>query len=187
MIIEIDLEKVLDLNISVNQYIFIKSLNSNQMGKGIKSFVNYRISDDEIVDLINREILTKNSTKENATLTDQFKQIMDGTFEKDFFQVFYEIFPTSVVRPDGIKDYLRTDLNRCKKLYKQIVGNNSVKHDNIVRCLNYEIEQKRRTNKMGYFKKMRTWLISEQWLESEEALKDVKPLISTTVYGTDIQ
>ena len=66
MIIEIDLEKVLDLNISVNQYIFIKSLNSNQMGKGIKSFVNYRVSDDEIVDLINREILTKNSTKEKS-------------------------------------------------------------------------------------------------------------------------
>ena len=185
MIIEVDLDKVLDYDISVNQYIFIKSLSSNQLDR-IKSFVSNRISDDDIVDLINKCVITDDSTKVKASLTEEFIDSISGTFQKDLFQIFYEIYPTSVVRPDGIKDYLRTDLNRCKKLYKQIVGNNHVKHDNLIKCLNYEIENKRKTNKMGYFKKMRTWLVSEQWIEAEEALKDFKPLI-TMAYGTDIQ
>ena len=180
-------EKIQELNISTNQYIFIKSLSSNQLAKGIKSFAISHLTNEEFTDLINKKILTENSTVSESILTDEFIESQEEVFDKDLFAVFYEIYPTSVLRPDGIKDYLRTDLNRCKKLYKQIIGNSRIKHDHLIKCLNFEIEQKRKTNKMGYFKRMRTWLASEQWIEAEEAMKDRKSPILVTSYGTDIE
>lgn len=185
MIIEVDLNKIKELNITPNQFIFIKSIQNPSNGK-IKSFTTSFIKENEVIDLINKGFLTENSNITKAELTDYFIDVYTGEFKEDFFQVFYELYPVSVVRPDGLKDYLRTDINRCKKLYKQIVGSSRDKHDNLIKCLLYEIQQKQRNNKMSYFKKMRTWLVSEQWLEAEEAMKDVKTTLKVTLYGTDI-
>lgn len=185
MIVEIDLSKLNELDISLSQLTFLKLVINNQI-KSIKSFATSFITMDEVNELIEKGYLTEDSTIDKPSVTQHFTDTYSGEFDKDLFQVFFELFPTSVVRQDGLKDYLRINLNRCKKLYKQIVGNSRTKHDHIVRCLLYEIENKRKTSKMGYFKRMPNWLSSEQWEEAEEMMKDKALPISVT-YGTDME
>ena len=52
MIIEIDLNKIQEFNISLNQYLFIKTLRNPNQLEGIKSFATSIISDNEVKDLI---------------------------------------------------------------------------------------------------------------------------------------
>lgn len=93
----------------------------------------------------------------------------------DFFDEFLNTFPTSTIRPDGIRDYLRTDVNRCKKVYTRITNGKESVHRNIMDCLRCELESRKRFNKMPYMKKLPNWLSSEEWKTWEQQLKDTNP------------
>ena len=182
--IEIDLTKFLDLNISLNQYIFIKSLYPNKY-KGIKSFVNTYVSDKDITDLIEKGYLSKGSTKESSNLSNEWYEQTSSVYSDDWFKSFHERYPSSVLRPDGTKDYLRVNLNKCRSLYKDIVKDNYEMHLRLCKALEKEVEIKRKANKMGYFRRLDNWLRNEVWLESE-AIEDDKQLINMS-YGTEIE
>ena len=98
------------------------------------------------------------------------------------------MYPISVARPDGIKDYLRGNISRSRKLYESHVGRSIEKHNMMLSALNFEITNRTISNKMGYMKRMYSWLLSEEWILYEEFLKDktVQKQIDE-VYGTKIE
>lgn len=59
-------------------------------------------------------------------------------------------------------------------------------HEHIMDCLEYEIDDKMRTGKMGYMKTMWKWLTQHEWETFEEQMKldDYQP--NTYNYGTDV-
>jgi hypothetical protein len=81
----------------------------------------------------------------------------------DLFEELLIEFPGKVVRPDGTSDYLKTDLNKSRKLYTQLVKKDAVLHKQIMECLKLEIRERSRTNKLGYMKRLPKWLITEEW------------------------
>jgi len=90
----------------------------------------------------------------------------------DFFDELVQTFPASVIRTDGTKDYLRTDINRCRRLYSVITKNKYPIHSHILECLKYEVATRRLNVSVGYMKRIPKWLSSEEWKVYEQMMKD---------------
>jgi len=188
MLIELDLEEAKRLGITVNQIILISLLMSKTPIRPLLDVIP--LDEDDINNLIDKDILTKESTFDEKDFS---KLIITENFKtkikvKDYFTEFFETYPASVLRNDGLKDYLRGDISRCRKYYDKIVGNSKTKHDHLMDCLKFEIETRKRGNSLGYMKRMAKWLLSEEWLLYDEFMKDKKiKKHAGEVYGTAIE
>lgn len=186
MIIEVD-TKLMELpeQINLNQLIFLsmvldKNQKSNQNVRKIVSL----ISDDEILYLINQGLITSTMTGESITYHPTEKLINFLKPEKNHFDVFYDMYPIYVLRPDGSKSYLRANIHKCRHLYNTYVGNSNAMAEHINNCLAYEIDKKTRTGKISYMKTMWRWLVDHQWEETEEEMSDTTK--QTNAYGTEL-
>lgn len=188
MLIEVDLKEAKNLKITINQFIFIKLLIEKIDIKSLLDVIP--VNESDIDNLIKQNILTKESKyKENVFdelfIEDSFVKKLKN---KDFFDEFSELYPISVIRTDGSKDYLKGAPSNCRKLYTKIVGNSRSKHEHIIECLKFELSNKRTTNKMGYMKRMYKWLTSEEWLLYDQFLNDKKAQKAVeNIYGTEIE
>ena len=108
-----------------------------------------------------------------------FKLIKD---EVCWFDEFYEVFPVYVMRPDGTKGFLRSNINKCRKEYNRTVGKSKAMHEHIMRCLHKEIEDKMMTGKLGYMKTMWKWITQHEWEAIEEQMYN-EP-VTSDAYGT---
>lgn len=90
---------------------------------------------------------------------------------EDYFDEILNEYPVKVVRPDGVKDYLRTDLKRCRRNYSKIATSRK-KHRRILNALKYEKKVREQEDSWKYMKRLPKWLSSEEWKVFEERLKD---------------
>ena len=178
MILEID-TSILDRipNLSINQLVFLNLVLSdiktiNQDIQKLLSLVNEEeIQDLELQGLI--QITKDNSDNQVISKTDKLKELLKE--DKSMFDEFYDQFPVYVLRPDGTKGFLRANINKCRKEYNSIVGKSRAMHQHILDCLNYEIEDKISTGKLGYMKTMWKWLTQHEWETIEEQMKFDQP------------
>lgn len=187
MIIEVE-TKLLNVapNINLNQLIFLSMvLNKNQIpNQDVRKIVSL-ISDDEISYLISQGLITL-IEKGNSKIyqeTNLLKQKIAPS--KDYFDLFYDMYPVYVLRPDGVKSYLRANINKCRHFFDVTTGNSIAMKEHLIKCLEYEISKKMREGKLGYMKTMWRWLIDHQWEETEEEMKD-NSSTNTNTYGTEL-
>jgi len=181
--LDIDLNKISDLGLTLNQYVFLKSHLPNKV-KGIKNYVKNHITNEDVSKLIELGYIDNTSSLDSVNFTDLWYSMNMGEYNDDWFKSFHERFPTSVNRPDGSKDYLRTNLNRCRALYREIVKDNYDTHLRLCSAVDKEIQLKRKYGKMSFFRRMDNWLKNESWLEIEAI--DENPTNNIQTYGTTI-
>lgn len=186
MIIEVDTKLIdIDEKINLNQLIFLsmvldKNQKSNQNVQKIVSL----ISDDEILYLVNQGLITSTTTGESIIYQPSEKLVAFLSPEKSYFDVFYDMYPVYVMRPDGSKSYLRANVHKCRHLYNTYVGKSSAMAEHINDCLRFEINKKTMTGKISYMKTMWRWLVDHQWEETEEEMSDSQK--QTNAYGTEL-
>lgn len=90
----------------------------------------------------------------------------------DFFDELVQTFPVTVIRADGTKDFLRTDLNRARIKYSSVTKNKYPVHCHILECLKCEVATRRMNGSLGYMKRIYKWLTSEEWKVYEQVMKD---------------
>lgn len=187
MIIDLD-TKLLDLpeKINMNQFVFLsmildKNQKSNQSVRKIVSL----ISDDEISYLIQNglAVLIEKDGNKIYEASQRLKDFMEPP--KDFFDVFYDMYPVYVIRPDGIKSYLRANVHKCRHQYNMIVGHSKAMANHINECLEYEIQKRTKEGSLRYMKTMWKWIVNHEWEAIEEEMSDNTPS-NTNSYGTDI-
>ena len=188
MLIEVDLKEAKNLKITINQFILIKLLVDRIDIKSLLDVIP--VNESDINNLKEQNILTKESEYQDKEFNKLFinESFLDKIKQKDPFDEFSALYPVSVIRTDGTKDYLKGAPSNCRKLYSKVVGKSREKHEHIIECLKFELSNKRLTNKMGYMKRMYKWLTSEEWVLYDEFLKDKK--VQKTVekiYGTDVE
>lgn len=173
--------------LNLNQLIFLsllldKNQNSNQNVRKIVSL----ISNDEITDLISQELITSKQVGNSISYqgTEKLKKLVEPI--KAYFDLFFDVYPVYAIRPNGMKDYLRTNVNKCRKLYDTYVGNSSDMASHLLECLLYEIDKKQREGKMSYMKTMWRWLQDHQWEAVEEEMRDVAQQQTSNSYGTEL-
>lgn len=188
MILELD-TKLLNVapNINMNQLVFLNMvLNKNQKtyNQDVRQLVSL-INDDEISYLIEQNLITSMERRGSIIYEPTEKLSLFITPEKDYFDLFYDLYPVYVLRPDGAKSYLRANVNKCRHLYNTYVGKSSAMAEHINDCLKYEVEKKTQTGKIGYMKTMWRWLVDHQWEETEEEMNDVVTK-TQDAYGTEL-
>lgn len=187
MILEID-TSVLDRipNLTINQLVFLTLvLNENQNNNQDVQKLLSLVFEEDIQGLIDRKLLS--ATESDNTIIYSKAEQLDELLKEDksMFDEFYELFPVYVIRPDGTKGFLRSNINKCRKQYNSIVGKSRAMHQHICNCLKFEIDNKMITGKIGYMKTMWKWLTQHEWETCEEQMKLEEPLIDNS-YGTDI-
>lgn len=190
MILELD-TTLFDMlgNISINQATFLTLvLNENQnKNQDVHKFLS-RISEAEIQELIDNDFITVTTSGDNKIYktTDRLKPYLER--DKTWFDEFYEVFPVYVMRPDGTKGFLRSNINKCRNEYKKIVGKSKAMHEHILECLKFEISNKMMTGKLGYFKTMWKWLTQHEWevIEEQKQYEQGNSPVIENSYGTTI-
>ena len=186
MIIEVN-TKLMDLpeQINLNQLVFLsmvldKNQKSNQHVRKIVSL----ISDDEISYLADQGLITSMERGNSITYQPTEKLLNFIKPEKEYFDLFYDMYPSYVVRPDGTKGYLRTNVNKCRHLFNTYIGNSDAMAEHIIDCLDKEIHRKMAQGKISYMKTMWRWLVDHQWEETEAEMQE--STINTNNYGTEL-
>lgn len=187
MIIEVN-TKLLHMQeeINLNQLFFLSIvLDKNQKtNQDVRKIVSL-ISDDEIQYLINQGLITSTEIGNSTTYlpSDKLKEYLKP--EKDYFDLFYDMYPVYVLRPDGTRGYLRTNINKCRKLFNTYVGGSEAMAEHLIKCLDFEVHRKMTQGKIGYMKTMWKWLCDHQWEETEAEMSDVEQQ-TTNAYGTEL-
>lgn len=186
MILEVDtslLEKIDNLNI--NQLVFLNLLLSENQtfNQDIQDLISL-IPDEDIADLNRRSLIV--TKHDNDTISyDLSDDLKSKLVEKDMFDEFYDQFPVYTVRPDGSKDYLRTNVNKCRQQYRKIIGRSKAMHKHLLAALNYDISKRMTNGSMSYMKSMWKWLTQCEWENYDEELKYEK-IEKPTNYGTEL-
>ena len=171
MILELDTSLLNKFDISINQLVFINLvLNDNQPNNQDIHELLSRVNEEEIQDLIQRNIIVVNNTDNNIIYSPSTELLNAIKKQGTFFDEFYESFPVYVIRPDGTKGFLRSNVNKCRKEYNRIIGKSRAMHEHIMNCLRYEINNKTITGKIGYMKTMWKWLTQHEWECYEEQM-----------------
>lgn len=186
MIIEVNTKLVnVDENINLNQVVFLSMvLGKNQTNnQDVRKIVSL-ISDDEISYLVTQELITSIERSGSITYLPTEKLLNFLKVEKSYFDLFYDMYPSYVVRPDGSKAYLRANINKCRNLYNNYVGNSEAMAEHINKCLEFELSKKATTGKLSYMKTMWRWLVDHQWEATEEEMNEPNQTISD--YGREL-
>ena len=171
MILELDTSLLNKFDISINQLVFINLvLNDNQPNNQDIHELLSRVNEEEIQDLIQRNIIVVNNTDNNIIYSPSIELLNAIKNQDTFFDEIYESFPVYVIRPDGTKGFLRSNVNKCRKEYNRIIGKSRAMHEHIMNCLRYEINNKTITGKIGYMKTMWKWLTQHEWECYEEQM-----------------
>lgn len=183
MVLELDTSLFDKFNISINQAVFLTLvMNENQHNnQDIHQFLS-RISEDDIQELVSNGTITVNTSGDSQvySLSESSKELLKE--EKTWFDEFYEVFPVYVMRPDGTKGFLRSNINKCRKEYNRTVGKSKAMHEHIMNCLRKEIDDKIMTGKLGYMKTMWKWITQHEWEAIEEQMYN-EP-VTSDAYGT---
>jgi hypothetical protein len=142
------------------------------------------ISDDEISYLITQELITSIERGNSITYqpTDKLKQALSK--EKDYFDLFYDMYPVYVMRKDGTKSYLRANVNKCRHFFNSKCGRSSAMAEHIIKCLDYEVSKRMREGSLSYMMTMWNWLTRSQWEAIEEEMQDSTQTVNS--YGTEL-
>ena len=181
MTIELNPDYLIKNNLTANQFVILQLIYEKEFNRLEKLTTISDVSKD--VEILKSKSLV-NETEGKLSVTTEYFRSLKG---KGFFEELLATFPPSVLRPDGLRDYLRTDRKRAERKYKTITKNRKDIHMHILDCLKFELEQRRKTNTLMYMKKLPNWLSSESWKEWEEKLK-LNSIFEEEEesYGTDI-
>jgi hypothetical protein len=70
-------------------------------------------------------------------------------------------------------------------LYLKITRDSSAVHQHILKCLNFEIEKRKREGSMKFMVRMSKWLTTEAWKSYEDEIN--KTTVNRVEYGTDLE
>ena len=186
MIIEVN-TKLLDEfpELNSNQLLFLSMvLDKNQPKYQDVCKVISLISDDEISYLVEQGLILSIEREDAKTYQPTDKLQRSIAPSKDYFDLFFDMYPVYVMRKDGTKCYLRANVNKCRHFFNTKCGKSTAMAEHIIRCLDYEISKRMREGSLSYMMTMWNWLTRSQWEAVEDEINDTSNTQST--YGTEL-
>ena len=186
MIIEVN-TKLLDVypELNSNQLLFLSMvLDKNQPKYQDVRKVISLISDDDISYLVEQGLILS-IEREDAKMYQPTDKLQNSIApSKDYFDLFFDMYPVYVMRKDGTKCYLRANVNKCRHFFNTKCGKSTAMAEHIIRCLDYEISKRMREGSLSYMMTMWNWLTRSQWEAIEDEMNDTSNTQST--YGTEL-
>lgn len=194
MTINFEIDVILKNNLTPNQFTLLYTIYHNraEFTKLLEMFdEEYVLKELEFLCDKGYIIVYKdavNISDYNIIVTELFTEIISIDTSTNYFEEFIKLYPVKVQRTDGLYDYLRTDLSRCKKLYNKLVNGKKAKHEKLIDLLKYELQIRQQENSMKYMKRLPKWISSEEWKVFEERRKSEGSSngLKNTGYGTTL-
>lgn len=189
MIIELN-TNILDIipdKINLNQLVFLSMvLNKNQKynDQDVHKLVSL-ISDDEISYLIQKNLITSMERRGFTyyDATPYLLRLLEP--KKEWFDIFYDAYPIYVTRKSGLKSFLKTNKNRCRKMFNDYTQGLESNAKHLLECLNFEVQKKTLAGELGFMKTMYRWLQEHSWEATEEEMQ-YQQSIKEKSYGTEL-
>ena len=186
MIVEMNIDWLLKNKITANEFLVLQLLIENQedrltkVGKIFGEVENSNI----LKSLLKMGFVVINATTGKITVTEKALKTFKG---KGHFEELYALFPVSVIRPDGKRETLRTAKKQCQTKYNRIAKRKDI-HENILKCLKFEIAERTQNDSLKYMQKMPNWLSKETWTEYEEKMKveEIIGKLEENTYGNEL-
>jgi len=188
MLIEIDVAECLRRGISPTQYCYLKMLwdRNNTMAKQLYDIDS--TSKDAIKNLVLSGYLLE--VENSGVLLDRKKCEPLFKYTESSFWELFNTFPIKVPNDGGGSRVLRAsdpksvDAQTAKKKYESVVKSRAV-HEHVMRCLNIELEERKKANNLTYMNGLVVWINNCAWQKYESFLKDEKPKIEES-YGQNL-
>ena len=190
MIVTIDTDKMFKWGITPNEYTLLQLIQQKALISAKRLVATTPSLTSSTLDKLVDKRLIHNSNPKGEM--DVCRIILRSTFigevkKDDFFEELLLEFPGMVIRQDGTKDWLKTDLNKSRKLYLQLIKKDEVLHKQIMECLKFEVKERNRTNKTGYMKRLFKWLSSEEWKNWQAQLGESNIETTDLGYGLKLE
>ena len=195
MVIEISLELLDKLKLNPNEFLVMELIRHKENKIAI-NFLKDNFTREQaehfFKKVVDNEYVTQKSYVQNdydwteVKVSNEYKLL---TREEDLFEEFVNEYPKSVTRTDGTTDYLRTDLKAARLYYAKYTMASRAKHEHLLKCLKYEVEERQREGSMKFMIRMVKWLNTQAWTAYEDKLLDerVNQPVDNTKYGTEIE
>ena len=166
-IISIDLEKLIEVELSIEQFVFLSLIDENKpllYEAYSKKFKNIIQSKNQLTELIDKGILkmekADNYDFANFKVTEAFHQLFNNDKAK-IIQEIKEVYPKQT--PSGQRKGLQADSNKWIPKYLNIVKNNSQLHSLIIDCIKYEMHDRNLNNQAEYIPLLTTYINNARW------------------------
>lgn len=190
MIIEISLALLDNLGLTPNEVLVVTLIRHKEFTL-LSDFLKKEYSQAQMSDLFSKlvklEYLTSTSFLQNyhdysrCRLSNKIYGLLKT---ETLFEEFLEEYPKSVVRTDGVIDYLRTDQKHCSQIYLLQTKNSRARHDHIMKCLKFEVNKRIKDGSMKFMVRMSKWLTTESWKAYEDEINNT---VTTQSYGTNVE
>ena len=190
MVIEMSLALLDNLKLTPNELLIVTLIKHKEftlLSDFLKKEYTQTQMSELFAKLVKLEYLTSTSFLQNyhdysrCRLSNKLYSLLKT---EDLFEEFLEEYPKSVVRTDGVIDYLRTDQKHCSQIYLLQTKNSRAKHDHILKCLRFEIDKRTHDGSMKFMVRMGKWLTSEAWKAYEDEINNTKQVSN---YGTNVE
>lgn len=193
MLKTISTDVLINNKISAHQYLIVCLLFEQKydvLDNYLKKTNTYEQLDEDLTNLstrgfihYNSELFPYNSYKSILVSNTNVKLL--GKYSN--FDEIYNLYPVKVRRPDGKEAFLRKDRKTSEQIYSIIVKENKETHDHILKLLKLELQDREKTNTLGYMKTLVNWLSNREWRDYEDVVDDASYKKDKYLYGTNIE
>jgi hypothetical protein len=177
----IDISNLLSSDLTFDEYFVLYCIYTNNKKLleeyAISRQINYQfyqnLIDKEYLFPLNDDKVTFNSLKLTKSFEEEF--IKDVDFDK-LFEELKNTYPKSIKNAFGARRILHTDMNRCRKLYKDTIRKDIDKHNLILKCIKLYIKDKKDGNSLEFIQALPAFLHQRNWeayVEEANEIEDV--------------
>jgi len=191
MVVEFSVALLEQLKLTPNEFFVVTLIKHKEFDlllKFLRDTYTKEESEEIYLHLIELKYLTSTSFLQNSYDYSRCKignELYSLLKTDDIFDEFLETYPSSVIRSDGVVDYLRTDQKQCRMIYLKATRNSPAVHQHILKCLNFEVDKRNKDGSMKFMTRMAKWLTTEAWKAYEDEINNVQ--VKKDKYGTELE
>jgi hypothetical protein len=162
MIVELCTKSLKDFGITADEYLYLSLLHSgsHDVIDDLKLVVRLEVLQTKGLVKLGEEVkdhvVRAKFSAPNATPFDQMWSDLLSHFP-------LKVYANGGVRPLRAKDPNAATNQRARKQYKKYINGSAVKHNEVIRCLGVELEQRKKANNLGYMQMLSTWVNQQTW------------------------
>ena len=99
---------------------------------------------------------------------DMFQASFDQMWSELLSHFPLKVFNNGMMRVLRAKDAQAKANAKAKEKYRRVVGEDLIKHQFVVKCLQNELELRKSTNTLGYMQMLTTWVNNYTWEKDED-------------------
>ena len=167
MIVEINTNILKDLGISGDDFLYLYLLHASS-----HELISELSLKPNLEALQTKGLIKLGEEPQDHVVRQAFLDMFQASFDQMWSELLshfpLKVFNNGHLRVLRAKDAAAKANSKARERYRKIVGEDLVKHQFIVKCLQNELELRKSTNTLGYMQMLITWVNNYTWEKYED-------------------